>query len=174
MIIAETKRLLISKMTINDAPFYLELVNTPNWLKFIGERGVSTIEEAEKRIEETIISSYETHNFGAYKLMLKDDNLKTIGSCGLYKRDQFKHPDIGFAMLEDYEAKGFGYESSVEIMKFAEHNLKCSKILAITLAANKPSIKLLEKLGLTYEKTVILFDDNEELLLFSKNLVNPV
>jgi len=168
MIVAETKRLVISEFTINDASFYLDLVNTPNWIKYIGDRGIHSIEDAKKRIEESVLSSYVENEYGAYKLQLKDSNLKTIGSCGLYKRDYLDHADIGFAMIPEYENKGFGYESSIEILKLAENDFKQEKVFAITLPTNKPSIKLLEKLGLSYEKTIIPFDDDEELLLFAK------
>ncbi len=168
MIVAETKRLVISEFTSNDAPFYLDLVNTPNWIKYIGDREIHAIEDAKKRIEESILTSYIENGFGAYKLQLRDANLKTIGSCGLYKRDHFDHADIGFAMLPEYENQGFGYESSIEILKLAEKDFKQEKVLAITLPTNIASIKLLEKLGLSFEKMVIPFDDDEELLLFAK------
>ena len=168
MIVAETKRLIISKFTIEDAPFYLELVNTPNWIKYIGDREIYTIDAAKKRLEESVVKSYIDNDYGAYKLQLKDQDLTTIGSCGLYKRDFFDHADIGFAMLPQYENHGYGYESSVEILRLAENEFKQEKVLAITLPINKPSIKLLEKLGLVFEKKINPFDDDEELLLFAK------
>lgn len=168
MIVAETERLLISKFTIEDAPFYLELVNTPNWLKYIGDRNIKTLEDAEDRIKTTILTSYETLGYGAYKLQLKDDNLIIIGSCGLYKRAIFDYADIGFAMLPAYEGKGYGYESSVEMLRLAEHVFNQKKVGAITLPTNKPSIKLLEILGLKHQKTAVFFDDDEELMLFAK------
>lgn len=168
MIIAETNRLIISKFTLEDAPFFMELVNTPNWLKYIGDRNVKSIEDAKKRIESGHLKSYETNGFGFYKLHLKEENNKLIGTCGLIKRDTLDDVDIGFAMLPDYEGKGLGYEASLAVMELAKNKFKLDKIVAITLANNPNSIKLLEKLGLTYEKTVKPFDDGEELLLFAK------
>jgi RimJ/RimL family protein N-acetyltransferase len=170
MIIAETKRLVISKFDLDDASFFKELVNTPNWLKYIGDRNIKTIKDAEIRIKEGHLKSYETNGFGFYKLLLKDENHKPIGTCGLIKRDALEHVDIGFAMLPDYEGKGFGYESSKAIMELAKNKFKLNKIVAITLENNVSSIHLLEKLGLTFEKKVKPFDDNEELLLFAKTL----
>ena len=167
--IAETERLTISKFTINDAPFFLELVNTPHWIKYIGDRNIKTIADAEQRIINGHIKSYETHGFGFYKLNLKENN-NPIGTCGLIKRDTLEHVDLGFAFLPDYEGKGFGFESSKAILKVAKDQFKLETILAITLAANKPSINLLEKLGLSFQKKVKPFDDDEELLLFVKNL----
>ncbi|MEZ4793129.1 MAG: GNAT family N-acetyltransferase [Gelidibacter sp.] len=168
MTIAETERLLISKFTLDDAPFFKELVNTPNWLKYIGDRNVKTIEDARNRIENGHLKSYETNGFGFYKLLLKKEQNKPIGTCGLIKRDTLEHVDIGFAMLPDYEKKGFGYEASIAVMDLAKIQFKLDKIVAITLESNLNSIKLLQKLGLTYEKTVKPFADDNELLLFAK------
>ncbi|MEZ4801316.1 MAG: GNAT family N-acetyltransferase [Gelidibacter sp.] len=168
VIIAETNRLLISKMTLEDAPFMLELLNTPNWLKYIGDRNVKSVEEAETYLKNGVLKSYKESGFGFYKLLLKEENNKIIGTSGLVKRPQLEDVDIGFAMLPEYEGRGFGMESSLEIMKFAEYHLHLKRIVAITTPLNVNSIKLLEKLGLTYEKRIKPFDDGEELLLFAK------
>jgi RimJ/RimL family protein N-acetyltransferase len=169
MSIAETDRLLISKLTIEDAPFFLELVNTPHWIKYIGDRNIKTLKEAESQIENGHIRSYKIFGFGFYKLQLKD-SLKTIGTCGFIKRKELDDVDFGFALLPKYEKKGFGFESSEAILKLAKPKFNLNRITAITLPINTNSIKLLEKLGFSYEKNVIPFDDDVELLLFAKNL----
>lgn len=168
MIVAETERLLISKISAEDAEFYLQLVNTPNWIKYIGDRGVKTKEDAKKRIEDTILKNYEKYAYGAYKLTLKSTR-ELVGSCGLYKRDVFEYPDLGFAMLEGEEGKGYGYESSLAILKLAKVQFKIAEIYAITLPTNTSSIKLLKKLGLKHLKTEVFFED-DALMLFSKTL----
>ncbi|MBT8303909.1 MAG: GNAT family N-acetyltransferase [Bacteroidia bacterium] len=170
MVIAQTRRLVISKMSLDDAPFYLELVNSPKWLKYIGDRGIKTLEDSKKRIKDSVLTSYDTNGYGAYKLLLKTENNQLIGSCGLYKREYLDYPDIGFAMLPEYEGKGYGYESSLELLRIAKDEFNINRIGAITLPTNQSSIGLLKKLGLVYEKTVIPFDDGEELFLFAKDL----
>lgn len=170
MIIAETKRLIISKFLIEDATFFLELVNAPNWIKFIGDSHTKTISDAEKRISEGHLQSYKDFGFGFYKVLLKDENNKPIGTCGLIKRDTLDDVDLGFAFLPEYEGKGFGFEASQEVIKLAKNHFKLEKLLAITTSANTKSIKLLEKLGLNFQKTIKPFDDEKELLLFAINL----
>lgn len=170
MVIAETNRLLISKFTLKDASFFLDLVNSPNWIKFIGDRKIKTIKEAEERIKTGHLKSYATHSFGFYKLLLKAENKKPIGTCGLIKRDTLNHVDIGFAMLPNYEGIGLAYEASVEVMKLAKDVFKLNKLLAITNPDNNNSIKLLEKLGLIFERKIKPFEDDEEMLLFAKTL----
>jgi RimJ/RimL family protein N-acetyltransferase len=168
MIIAKTQRLIISKVTIADAPFFVELMNTPHWLKYIGDRHINTIKQAENHLKKGILKSYKDFGFGFYKLLLKHEQNKTIGVVGLVKRKELEHVDIGFGFLPNYEGKGYGYESSKEIIKLAKNKFNLKKIIAITDPINTNSIKLLEKLGLILEKKVIPFDDGKELLLFAK------
>ncbi|AUP79730.1 GNAT family N-acetyltransferase [Flavivirga eckloniae] len=170
MIVAETNRLLVEKFTLKDASFFKELVNTPHWLKYIGDRSIRTTEDAESYIRNTHLKSYEDSGFGFYKLLLKEESNKPIGSCGLVKREGLDDVDIGFAFLPEYEGKGFGYESSVAILKMAKEQFRLKRVVAITLPTNLNSIKLLEKLGFICEKKVKLFEDDEELLLFAKNI----
>ncbi len=170
MPIAETERLIIAKVTLDDAAFFLELMNTPHWLKYIGDRNVKTLEAAREHLKKGILKSYKTDGFGFYKLLLKSENNKVIGISGLVKRQQLDHVDIGFGFLPEYEGYGFGYESSVAVMSLAKDTFKLDKIVAITDPINKNSIKLLEKLGLKLEKKVDPFDTGKELLLFAKDL----
>lgn len=166
----ETKRLLISKITLDDAPFFLELLNSPNFIKYIGDKKLSTIKGVENYLENGILKSYQVHGFSYYKLQLQSNPEKTIGITGILKRKELEHPDVGFSMLPEYEGKGYGYESSVAVMQYGKDKFNINTICAITLPNNKNSINLIEKLGLVYEKTVKPFADDEELLLFAKTL----
>ncbi|WP_303316879.1 GNAT family N-acetyltransferase [Flavivirga abyssicola] len=170
MIITETERLIISKFTIEDASFFLELTNTPNALKYIGDKNLKSVEDAEKYLANKTIKSYHDFKFGFYKLELKEEKNKPIGTCGLAKRKELDDVDLGFAFLPDYEGRGFGYEASKGIMALAKQTFKLDKLIAITVPYNKNSIKLLEKLGFMCEKRVKPFEDDEELLLFAKTL----
>jgi len=169
MPIAETSRLFISKITLKDSRFFLELVNTPHWLKYIGDRKINTVKDAKTYLRNVTLKSFTDFGFGFYKLQIKDTN-KTIGICGLVKRKQLDDVEIGFALLPEYEGKGFGYEASLSVLELAKETFGLKKITAITLPTNISSIKLLEKLGLTFEKKVKPFEDDEELLLFAKKL----
>lgn len=170
MVVTETKRLIISKFTLDDAPFFLKLVNTPNWIKFIGNKNTRTVEDAKERIKTGHLQSYKTNGFGFYLLRLKTQNKQSIGTCGLIKRDTLDNIDIGFGFLPEYEGLGLGLEASNAIIALAKEQFNIKKLAAITLENNTKSIKLLTKLGFLYEKKVKPFDDDKELLLFAKNL----
>lgn len=168
--IAVTDRLIIAKISTNDAAFIKELVNTPSWLKFIGDRHIRTIEDATTYIENNHLKSYEDFGFGFYKVMRKSDPEIAIGTCGLAKRPQLEDIDIGFGFLPDHEGKGYGLEASKAIISLAREQFKIKKICAICTANNELSIRLLEKLGMHFEKKVIPFENDEELLLYVANL----
>ncbi|MBL7962195.1 GNAT family N-acetyltransferase, partial [bacterium] len=109
--ILETSRLTIRELNSDDAEFILKLVNTPTWLKFIGDRGVKNLDDAKKYIENGPVKSYADNGFGLYLMELKIGKAP-IGMCGLIKRDFLPDPDIGFALMPEFEGKGYGYESA--------------------------------------------------------------
>ena len=168
--VARTERLKIAKISKNDAPFIFELVNSPSWIKYIGDRNIKTVDDAENYIENTHLKSYKTNGFGFYKVLLKAEDDKAIGTCGLAKRSELEDIDMGFGFLPDYEGKGYGLECSLAIMELAKSQFHIKKLTAITLPTNHNSVRLLEKLGMRFEKKVIPFEDDEELLLFAKDL----
>ncbi|MBD2752367.1 GNAT family N-acetyltransferase [Spirosoma validum] len=165
----ETERLLLEEFSPDDAAFMLELLNTPTWLQYIGDRGVKTLDEARQYILDGPIKSYQQFGFGPYLVKLKTNDLP-IGLCGLFRRETLEDIDIGFAFLPDYAGNGYGYESASAVMTYATENLGLTRITGLTTAANQYSIRLLEKLGLRFEKKIQFRADGEESLLYSINL----
>ena len=170
MIIAESHRLLLSKITLKDAPFFVELMNTPGFLKFVGDRKIKTQKDAKTHLKNGLLKSYKEHGFGYYKFTLKEQPNIPLGIAGILKRDVLEYPDVGFALLPQYEKQGYAFEASEAVLKLAKEKFKINKISAITNPDNDKSITLLEKLGLTLEKRINPFDEAKELLLFAKAL----
>ena len=166
-----TERLIIRPINTKDAPFVLELMNTPKWIKFIGDRNVHSVEEAEIYIKEKALSQLEKHGHTNNVVIRKEDQMK-LGTCGIYHREGTDKVDIGFAFLPQYEGKGYAHEASNELMKFAENTLKLKEIKAYTLEENTASRKLLERLGLELIGKGFLPNNDEELLLYRKIFYN--
>lgn len=164
--ILETERLVLREFTVDDTKFIVKLLNSPGWLEFIGDRNVKSEEQAVNYLMNGPIKSYEINGFGLSLVELKSDKTP-IGMCGLIKRDNLEHPDIGFAFLPEFMGKGFAFEIANATIIFAKEELQFTKILAITVSYNKDSIKLLGKIGLKYVKPYFLPYDDEELMLFS-------
>jgi RimJ/RimL family protein N-acetyltransferase len=166
MIILTTERLALRQYTLDDAPFVLDLLNTPDWIANIGDRGVRTLEDARNYIEEKYLAQYTELGFGSYVSVLKGTET-IVGTCGLYKRPNLDHFDIGFALLPKYENKGYAFEASSALMNHARTKLEMETIYGITLPTNKASQRLLQKLGLKAIDRIKMEGDEAELLLFS-------
>ncbi|KAA3615895.1 MAG: N-acetyltransferase [Flavobacterium sp.] len=166
MIVTETKRLQLRHYTLEDAPFVLELLNSREWVANIGDRGIKTLKDAENYIAEKYLPQYSERGYGAYISEMKESG-EIVGTCGLYKRPDLDHPDIGFALLPKYTKKGYAFEAATAVMEYATAYLKFDTILGITLPTNTNSILLLEKLGLRQVDRIRLEGDAQELLLFS-------
>jgi RimJ/RimL family protein N-acetyltransferase len=167
--VLETPRLILRKFTLKDGEFIFRLLNSPGWLKNIGTRNIENKKDAEKYISDKLIPSYSVNGFGFYLMELKQ-NGEPAGMCGLVKRETLEDVDIGFALLPEYEGKGYAFEASKAVISYAQNELKISKLAAITIAQNKGSIKLLEKLGMKFEKMIFMPGDSEELMLYTIKL----
>ncbi len=166
MKVLATDRLILRWLEPGDAPFILELLNQPSFLHFIGDRGVGTIEEARQYIIQGPGQSYAEHGFGLYLVELKDD-LKPIGMCGLLRRETLEDVDLGFAFLPAYWGQGYAFESTKAVLAHAEADFDLKRIVAITASDNEASIRLLEKLGMRFERMIRLTDDAPEVKLFA-------
>ena len=165
MMILKTERLILTEFTIKDTPFFFELVNDPDWIRFIGDRNVKELKDAENYLTDIIIPSYKNWGFGFYKVSLKDGT--SIGTAGLIDREVLDHVDIGYAFLPKGRGKGYAIESSKAILSHALKNLKLEIIVAIVNMDNTKSKKLLQKLGMRFEKMVLLPDETEEVCQFT-------
>lgn len=166
MPLIETERLLIENAELTDSSFIFKLLNSPTWLQFIGDRGIATLKDAERYIQESLNKSYEQKGYGLYKITLSS-NHSSIGLCGFLKRDYLESVDLGFALLPEFEGKGFAFEAAKAIMIFGWEELKLSPILAITSKENKRSQKLLGKLGFNKKGVLTIENESKETLLFS-------
>ena len=162
----ETERLLIRPTSEDDAEFIFKLLNTPNWIKYIGDRDVRSVEKAKAYIAEKMIPQLERLGYSNYTLIRKQDR-KKIGTCGLYDRDGLEGIDIGFALLSEFEKKGFAFEASNKLKEAAFNQFEIERISAITTKDNVASQRLIVKLGLTLTGTIKLPDNDQELLLYT-------
>ena len=168
MKVLETDRLILRQLSTEDAEFILELVNEPSWMRFIGDKGIRTIDDASNYILKGPVASYERFGFGLYLTALKGSGIP-IGICGLVKREDLEDPDIGFAFLPRFWGKGYAYESASAVLGFAKSAFGLNRILAITAPDNHSSIRVLEKLGLSFEQMVRFSEGDSELKLFALN-----
>ncbi len=145
----QTERLFLTLLQKEDAAFIKILVNTEGWIKFIGDRNIHSIPDAEAYIEK-IISNPNIHYWVARTRELN----KPVGVISFIKRDYLEHWDIGFALLPEVHKKGYAYEGAMCILKHNAGTGRHSQFLATVMSSNTTSVKLLEKMGLSFEKEI--------------------
>ena len=167
--IASTDRLIIRRLTLDDAAFILELVNEPGWLRFIGDRNVHSLDDARGYLERGPMSLYPKFGFGFYRLETKPGGVP-VGICGLIKREALEDVDIGFALLARHAGLGYALEAAKETVRHAREDLGLKRLAAITNPDNTRSIALLEKLGMRFERMFRLPADENDVRLFGMEL----
>ena len=173
MFVLETERLFLRQLSIEDAEFILTLLNEPSFLRYIGDKKVRNSNDAQQYILNGPIASYKQNGFGLYRVELKESRVP-IGMCGLIKREELPDVDIGFAFLPDYWNRGFASEAAAVVMNYAEQTVKLKRIVAITSPDNDASIKLLQRMGFTFECVITLAKDRESVKLFAKALATEL
>ena len=162
----ETDRLLLRPTDDSDADFILTLVNTPKWLANIGDRKVRTLEDAYVYIQTRITPQFERLGYGNYTVIRQADGAK-LGSAGLYDRPGVDGIDLGFALLPEYEGRGYALESACRVRDAAFGTFGLETIYAVTIPANAASQKLLEKLGMSCQQMILLPGAQEEIMLYA-------
>jgi RimJ/RimL family protein N-acetyltransferase len=161
-----TPRLVIDPLTEADSEFTVALLNDADFIANIGDRRVRTPEQAAAYLNEGPIASYARHGFGMYAVRLKK-NGATIGMCGLVKRDSLPDVDIGYGFLPAYRGAGYALEAARAVMDWASGELGMERLVAIVAPGNRPSVALLEKLGMQAESMVRLSPEDQPIYLYA-------
>lgn len=169
MIIAETSRLILRVVNLNDAPLMLELMNEPAYLAHIGDKQIRNILDAENYLKSGPLAMQANSGFSLYCCQRKDSG-QTIGLSGLIKRAGVEHPEVGFAFLSEQARQGFGFESTSAVIDYAQKQLELPVLQAITNLDNIASIHLLKSLGFTFKTLISLPDSTEQINLFERPL----
>lgn len=167
-VITQTNRLTLSTFTEEDTSFIITLLNTPGWLRFIGDRHVRDEVAARGYLTNGPIASYETNGFGLYKVEQRESRTP-IGMCGLLKRPYLEGADIGFAFLPEHTGAGYAHEAAAAVLNQARRDFNLPKVLAIVTPGNERSLRLLNKLGFLEKGKIDVHGEQLELLEHSFN-----
>lgn len=167
--IAETPRLALRRLEESDAPFILELLTDPDWLRYIGDKGVHDLDGARRYIADGPVAMYARLGFGLFLVSRKPSGAP-MGLCGLIKRDALDDVDVGYAFLPRFRGCGYAAEAVAETLRFAREKAGLARLVAITNPENARSIRVLERLGFSYERMVRLTPQSAEVRLFGRAL----
>lgn len=165
----QTERLRLRWLELDDADLMLAIWNDPAFIRFVGDRGIRTLEEAREGLANGALDLYTRYGFGPYRISLKVDG-KAIGICGLFRRDNLEDPDIGYGVLPDYCGKGYAYEAARVVMDYARTDTDLRRLVAIISPDNAASIGLIRKLGLRFERMHRMHDDEDEICIYGIEL----
>lgn len=166
----ETERLQLREFTLSDAPYMQRQLNEPSFIENIADRGVRTLEQAEAYLQNGAMTSYQNSGFGFWAVIEKSSK-QIIGMCGLVKRDNLPHPDLGYAFLPEYFGHGYACEATQACIQVAKIQFQLPQLLAIVNTENMPSRKLLDKLGFQFQKMIALYDNEPDLCLYAIDLM---
>jgi len=169
MLITETKNLILRQPEVSDGALIFKLFNQRDCVKFIGDKNIKNLEDAENYIKEKYIRHYKAYGFCMYVVCQKQSNT-AVGLCGLIKREELEEVDIGFAILTDYQGKGYVTEAAIAVKNHAFDDLGLKRLVGITDKLNNGSIRVLEKIGMTFEKHIRLNNDDSEIKLYGLNV----
>lgn len=164
MTVLDTERLSLRRLTVDDAPVVLELLNDPDFLRFVGDKGVRTLADARDYISSGPLASYHRYGFGLWLIELKA-SVVPVGICGLLKREALPDADLGFALLPRYRSVGYALESASAVLQYGREVLGLGRIVAIADSDNSASIRILEKIGMRFERMVRLSENQPEIKL---------
>ena len=165
----ETERLILRPITAEDAPLVLAVMNDPDFIRYVSDRGLRTNTDAERYISERMLPGYEKNGFGMCAVCLKQSG-SAIGTCGIFKRNPTDDVELGFAFRPEFRGQGFALEAASASMVYGLNALKLTRIVAATNPNNHSSMRLLEKLGMRFEKMIFDAASNSEMKLFATNM----
>lgn len=164
--ILDTARLTLRCLDLDDAPFFLRLVNEPSFIQNIADKGVRTLDDAREALRTGPLASYARHGHGLWMVELKEAHTP-IGICGLIKRDILDDVDVGYALMPEFCGQGYASEAAAACVAHARDVLGLRRVVAVVNEENAPSLRLLEKLGFRYERMVRLAPTDREIQLLA-------
>lgn len=165
----ETDRLELRRLTLDDAELMLAVWNDPAFIRFVGDRGIRTIPEARAALSDGALKLYADYGFGPYRMARKTDGA-SVGICGLFRRNGLPDTDIGFSTLPRYCGEGFGFEAASAVIEHARVDARLSRLTALVSPDNTASIRLIEKLGLIFEKMIRMPGEDADVRLYAMRL----
>ncbi len=165
----ETGRLSLRRLEFDDAPFLVELLNQPSFLANIGDRGVRTVEDAPRYLREGPMAMYGKYGFGLWHVSRRSDGA-AIGMCGLLKRDILPDVDVGYAFLPQFWGKGYAFEAADATLRHAAKKFGLKRVVAVVSEGNEPSIRVIEKLGMRFERMFSMRPEEPDVRLYGRSL----
>jgi ribosomal-protein-alanine N-acetyltransferase len=168
----ETARLTLRRFEFDDAPFVVELLNQPSFIRNIGDRGVRNVDDAHRYLREGPMAMYDRYGFGLWRASRRSDDV-FVGMCGLLKRDILPDVDVGYAFLPDHWGHGYAFEAANATVRLGARRFGLKRIIGVVSDHNTASIRVLEKVGMSFDRMYPMHPNEPEVRLYSMSLAEP-
>lgn len=150
--IFETARLTLRPLTADDAQFMVRMWTDPQVYRFIG--GAKTPDETRHKIQEAI-SHQNLHGYARWAVTLKTTG-ELIGLCGpMNKRlDAVEEIELGYAFPQIHWGFGYATEAARASVVQCLQGLGFTRVVAIVHPGNLPSIRVIVKIGMHFERSL--------------------
>jgi [ribosomal protein S5]-alanine N-acetyltransferase len=155
----ETQRLVLREFQREDFRELAPILADPQVMKF-SPTGVLAIAQTQGKIE-NFITSYQKFGFGKWAVICKERD-RLIGYCGIAVEqiDNQEEKEIGYRLDSRFWGKGLATEAAAAAIQYGFEQFKFAFILGIVERANTASVRVLEKLGMQYERETIFHGAN--------------
>ena len=143
-----TLRTTLTPLSVEDAPFMFELMTSPSYLRFVGDRGLASIQDTESYIASYFLKSTITQGFGYF--VATNAKGAAVGTVGFMQKEYLKYPDIGFAFLPRFSGLGLAHEVSQAALGYAQDEWQLTNLDAVTDSDNVASQNLLKRLNFKF------------------------
>lgn len=149
--ILETDRLLLREFNEGDVAVFYILGSDPAITRYTGDPdgGLVNIEHAREILQSHPIADYQKYGFGRWACVHKTSG-EVIGFVGLKYLDELNEVDIGFRLLPAYWGIGLATEASQVVLEYGFAHLGLERIIGLVDPENVASVRILEKLGLSF------------------------
>ncbi|HEX8141920.1 MAG TPA: GNAT family N-acetyltransferase [Pyrinomonadaceae bacterium] len=146
----ETSRLRLRMFTPADLDQLLLITSDPEVMKYLGMGGARTREKTKNTID-AILRHWEQHGFGIWAVEHKADR-SLIGWCGLQMLEKTPEVEIAYLLAHAYWNQGLATEAARAAIEYGFNRLQLERIVAIARPENVGSYRVMEKIGMKYEK----------------------
>jgi RimJ/RimL family protein N-acetyltransferase len=165
----ETPRLSLRRFVLEDAPFVVTLLNQSSFIRNIGDRGVRDVDDARRYLREGPMTMYAQHGFGLWHVSRRADGT-CVGMCGLLRRDILPDVDVGYAFLPEHWGQGYAFEAASATVELGARRFGLRRIIGVVSDHNTASIRVLEKIGMRFERMHAMHPGEPEVRLYSREL----
>jgi len=163
------KVIQLRPVTEKDSQLLFNLMTGQNWLEKIGDKGIKTVSDAKQYIIDKMHPELKEKGFINY-VIVDEETKDEVGTCSLHNRLGVPGLDVGYAILEEYEGKGYATLAVIQMVDLAIKSYGVKTVHAITTENNIGSCRVLEKSGFGHTGYVQLpsSDENFRLYVLSK------